>query len=156
MTVPMAITLTVVGLTFYAPSFEGETLACGGKYDDQHGLWAAVPIEWNKDGYVHCGDMLYATFSNGVTVTVPIRDFGCHLHYPAYDSGLPYGADFPRILGLEKVPTGTGTIAVKHKDGEWWDIPPLTAWGRQWCDGPLTKEEKRNARYPTRRLAAPK
>lgn len=135
----VAITL---GLTFYHPQFEGETLACGGKYDKKHGLWMAAPIEWNQSGFVSCGDMAYATFASGLTITVPIRDFGCHLHYPAHDSGLPYGGDFPRILGLEQVPTGTGTLAVKRKDGEWWDIPPLTAWGTEWCDGPLTVREK--------------
>lgn len=139
MTITMAIT---IGLTFYHPKFQGETLACGGTYTDTNGAWAAVPIEWNKDGYVSCGDMVFATFSNGLTITVPIRDFGCHLHYPAFDSGLPYGADFPRILGLEKVPTGTGTLAVKRKDG-WWDIPPLVAWGTKWCDGPLTQRPSR-------------
>jgi len=143
-TATMAIT---VGLTFYAPSFEGETLACGGKYDDRHGLWMAAPIEWNKGGYVSCGDTALVTFSNGLSIKVPIRDFGCHLHYPAYDSGLPYGGDFPRINGLEKTPTGTGTVAVKRKGGGWWDIPPLLAWGTEWCDGPLTWKEEPLVRW---------
>lgn len=129
-----------IGLTFY--QLEGETLACGGTYNANHGLWMAAPIEWNKDGYVSCGDMAYVTFANGLSITVPIRDFGCHLHYPAYGGNdLPYGGDFPRILGLEKVPTGIGTLAVRRKNGSWWKEPPLLAWGTQWCDGPLTYKE---------------
>lgn len=132
-----------VGLTFY--NEPGSGLACGGNFDEE-GLWAAVPIEWNQAGYVSCGDMLTADFGDGTVVTVPIRDFGCHLHYPAWggDGETPYGADFPRRGILKELSTGLGRITVIDKEtGEVWNLPPTTAWWRKDCCGPLTWEPPR-------------
>lgn len=133
MTDPITATLWLtIGITFY--NMEGETLACGGVYTE--GMWAAVPIEWEQRGYASCGDTLIAVLADGSRVEAPIRDTGCLLHYPIWDSGLPFGADFP-IYGRGSKPTGTGKITVR-RNGKWWDVPPLTAWGTKWCQGPLT------------------
>ena len=136
-----ATLVLTVGLTFYGGDFEDKTLACGGTYTEANGLWAAVPIEWNKAGYVSCGDILLAKFTNGQEIRVPVRDFGCHLHYPVWDSDLPMGADFPRYGELKKTPTGTGQVSV-----EGWTPPPMDAWGTKWCNGPLTMKPRKRHR----------
>jgi len=51
----MEITTTLfitVGLTFYGGDFINQTMACGDVYTESLGMWAAVPIEWKKSGFV--------------------------------------------------------------------------------------------------------
>lgn len=128
-----------VGLTFYGGDFVGSGLACGGVYTESEGVWAAVPIEWVQGGYVSCGDMLEAIFADGRRVMVPIRDTGCHLHHAVWDTGRPFGADFPNWpWWRDGTPTGTGRVRVKRQDGSWWTPPPMMAWATQYCEGPLT------------------
>ena len=127
-----------IGITFY--DLEGQNLACGGVYEE--GTWVAVPIEWMEDGYVNCGDTMHISFSDGRVVQAPIKDTGCLLHYPIWDTGLPFGADLP-IYGRNGQTTATGKIAVQHKNGKWWEVPPTVAWGTRWCSGPLTKIDAR-------------
>jgi len=145
------ITATVwitIGITFYGGDFVGSNLACNGHtYSPDSGEWAAVPIEWVLSGQVACGDILYAEMPNGTTWEGPILDTGCHLHYPVWDTGLPFGVDFPiyvrhaNALDGKLVPTGTGAIAIyKREQSGWWNPPPgaMTAWATRWCNGPLT------------------
>ena len=139
-----ATLMITVGLSFYGGAdFINHPLYCGGTYLVDGDPWAAVAVEWFKQGYVHCGDTLFATFKDGRQVEVPIRDAGCHLHWPVYDTGLPFGADFPSLKSWRNgTPTGTGQIAVRHKDGSWWTPPPLRPWYGG-CEGPLSRGEER-------------
>lgn len=134
-----------IGLTFYSgDQWTGNPLYCGGIYTETEELWGAVPIEWLREGYVGCGDLIFAEFADRTQIQVRVKDAGCHLHWPAYGGGgqLPYGADFPRFGELKKTPTGVGKIAVLRKDGSWWEIPPLDAWATDVCEeGPLTGEK---------------
>lgn len=128
-----------VGLTFYGGDFIGQEMAWGDTYTESLGTWAAVPVEWVKSGYVGYEDMVVAILKDGRVIEAPIRDTGCHLHFPTYDSGLPYGADFS-IYGRDGAPTGTGTMAVRKKNGEWWIPPSTLAWDTETCHGPLSHE----------------
>lgn len=137
---PITATLWLtVGLSFYGGDFVDQPLYCGETYTKSLGDWAAVPIEWFKGGWVHCGDTITAILSDGSTRTVPIRDAGCHLHHPVWDTGLPFGADFP-IYHRDRAPTGTGQIAIKRATGQWLTISPLmlVGWDVESCDGPLS------------------
>jgi len=151
MTVLSATVWITVGLTFYGGDFVGSDLACGGTYTEPEGTWAAVPIEWVRGGYVHCGDTLTAVFADGTMWTGPVRDTGCHLHYSAWDTGKPFGADFPVYVRdqLGAVPTGTGKLTIQHRDGSSWSPPPTwaTAWGQAWCEGPLTWYYQNQSEY---------
>lgn len=140
MTATITATLWIaLGFTFYNGPVDSN-LACGGKFTDTGHMWGAVAIEWNKAGYVSCGDTLIAEFPTGRRIEVPIMDFGCHLHHHIWDGLAPsMGADFPSFPEFrQKEPTATGRMTVIRKDGTPWDIPPLKAWGSEWCDGPLT------------------
>lgn len=130
-----------LGLTWYGDGFVDSNLACGGKFTDtDQMMWGALPIEWNKAGYVSCDDTLIAEFPTGRRIEVPVMDFGCHLHHRIWDGLAPsMGADFPDFPEFrQKEPTATGRMTVIRKDGTPWEIPPLKAWGGKWCDGPLT------------------
>jgi hypothetical protein len=140
------VTMTI-GITFYLLSdFGGSGLACGGTFTTGHGLWAALPIEWEQAGSISCGDIAHITLSSGRKIKVPIMDLGCHLHYPVGsslggDGIMPYGADLPRIGKLKRAKTGIGELSVyRTSKGRWWTPPTLSAWGTDWCHGPLTKE----------------
>lgn len=150
-----ATAILTAGITFYGGDFVSQGLACGGTYEPKQGEWVAMPIEWFRNGYISCGDVAYLEFANGKTWHGPILDSGCLLSYPIFDTGLPFGADLPAYVRdrLGPVPTGTGRIAVWRKEqGRWWNVPPLDAWGRKWCHGPLTLPKPRNPRWQDRNL----
>ena len=130
------------GVTFYGESWAGNRLGCGGVYNEQLSPWAAVPIEWIRDGYVECGDLVVAVWPDGRTLAGPVRDTGCHLHYTAWDTGEPFGAEFD-VYHREGLPTQTATVAI-FRDGVPLPIRdfPLTADATEYCDGPLTVDSK--------------
>ena len=138
---PVEITL---GMTVYNAS-DGAGLACGGRRYRTDKKWVAVPIEWVLGGYVSCGDKVYACTDDGTCIEgLPVWDTGCLLHYNVWDSvgkgGYPFGIDLPlHVAKSMHFTTRSATMKIWRTElGEWWDIPPLTAWGSMWCDGPLT------------------
>jgi len=136
-----------LGITGYAGDFVGSGLACGGTYTTTEQAWVAAPIEWMLGGWVSCGDRMEIVTRDGREIEARIMDTGCMLHYPVWDTGLPFGADLPRLL-FPTFKTGTGQLRVwRVQQGRWWTPPPLTPWAIKWCDGPLSP---RYPRWPKR------